>query len=175
MGKVLSRKGKFPIILKPGVSSTGYYLVSLSRNGIGNTLKVHRLVMKAFTLNPLNKPYVNHKDGNKLNNNIENLEWCTHTENAQHMIYVLGILPGTRRDITATEIKCNRCGRVLPIDQFYIRVNKLTLGRCGSCKECECKRAAARSSEYYYHRGGKELSYLRHHKQLKEPTTHDHQ
>lgn len=70
-----------PTICRLGYSSHHFY------NGVGTRCqdKTHRVVAKAFIDNPLNKPCVNHIDGNKLNNHYTNLEWCTHKENVRHM------------------------------------------------------------------------------------------
>lgn len=66
------------------VSDTGYYMISVSQNNKSKPYRVHRLLAQTFISNPHNKPEVNHKDGNKLNNSLGNLEWVTHLENMQH-------------------------------------------------------------------------------------------
>lgn len=59
----------------------GYIITILCKNSIRHTFSVHRLVGKAFIPNPENKPCINHKDENRENNNVENLEWCTYKYN----------------------------------------------------------------------------------------------
>lgn len=76
---VANRKGK---LLKLLVDSAGYVRIRLKQAKI--TPLVHRIVAITFIANPLNKPWVNHKDGNKQNNNASNLEWSTIRENVQH-------------------------------------------------------------------------------------------
>lgn len=68
-------------ILKFGITNKGYYYVNLSKNAKVNRQYVHRLVAQAFIPNPDNLLEVNHKDENPKNNNLENLEWCTHAYN----------------------------------------------------------------------------------------------
>ena len=68
------------IIKKQIKDKDGYLTIQFNKK----IYKVHRLVAQAFIENPYNKNEVNHKDMNKENNNVENLEWCTHLENMQH-------------------------------------------------------------------------------------------
>lgn len=81
-------------ILKPIPRKMSQYItyaqVSLHKNGGTKAFHVHRLVALAFIPNPNSKPQVNHKDGNGLNNNMDNLDWVTGSENSLHAYRVLG-------------------------------------------------------------------------------------
>lgn len=80
------RNVKSKKIVKGYVEKNGYVRVKIENkclNGIIRT-SIHQLVAEAFIPNPLNKPQINHKDGNKMNNNVNNLEWCTASENMIH-------------------------------------------------------------------------------------------
>lgn len=79
------RNSKSGIFLKTYIRRM-YKTVSVRKPGekISTTLYIHRLVSEAFIPNPNNYPQVNHIDGNKLNNNVDNLEWCTCSMNIKH-------------------------------------------------------------------------------------------
>lgn len=87
---------KNEVTLKKVLQSTGYYTVGLSVGGKTKIKSIHRLVAESFIPNPLQKPQVNHKDGVKTNNNVENLEWCTPSENALHA-WKTGLSKSTER------------------------------------------------------------------------------
>lgn len=70
--------------------SKGYLRVTFSLKNIQKRILTHRLVASHFIKNPLDKPCVNHKDGNKFNNSVNNLEWVTYSENEIHSYKKLG-------------------------------------------------------------------------------------
>ncbi|WP_222121748.1 NUMOD4 domain-containing protein [Bacillus thuringiensis] len=73
-------------ILKQQLHDNKYYRITLYHHGKKINQKIHRLVAYAFIDNKGNKPFINHKDGNKLNNHVDNLEWCTNDENMKHAL-----------------------------------------------------------------------------------------
>ena len=83
-GLVRSLKFGKTRILKPGNTGWGYLAVNLCKDGIQKSVKVHRLVANAFLPNPQNLETVNHKDEDKTNNNVSNLEWMTLADNKRY-------------------------------------------------------------------------------------------
>lgn len=75
---------KREVILKPRKSNNGYLYINLYKNSKCKTKRIHRLVAEAFLYNKNKLEQVNHIDGNKLNNNVNNLEWISASDNCKH-------------------------------------------------------------------------------------------
>lgn len=114
----------------------GYELVNLYKDGKQKTFQVHRLVAEAFIPNPENKPTVDHKDRDKLNNSVENLQWATTKEQAMNRDY------NTVRRTRGKKIVCVETGEIfnsqreaaekMHLDQGNIsRVCRGLLNTCG--------------------------------------------
>lgn len=101
-GSVVSRVNNNT--LNPKVNPNGYCVVKLG----SEQLSVHRLVATHFIPNPYQYPQVNHKDGNKLNNHVSNLEWCSAEQNAQHALQT-----GLRSGFVPYDKKLELLNRVL--------------------------------------------------------------
>lgn len=102
LGNDKTRKEK---ILKLTKYNNGYLMVILSKQGKVKHFLVHRLVSEAFIPNPDNLSCVNHKDENKMNNTIQNLEWCDYKYNNNY---------GTRTEKTSKKVLCVETGVVYP-------------------------------------------------------------
>lgn len=129
-------------ILKPVYANNpGYYVVNLTKNGVSKTHYVHILVAKAFIPNPENKSYVNHIDGNKLNNFVENLEWATPHENSQHA-WRIGLVESK----TGT---ANKHSKLTPEQVRYIRDNYKPRDKEFGLEALAKKFKVARSTIYF--------------------------
>lgn len=101
------RKGRFfGKVLRPNINKSGYSYVALFNHSKEKCLVVHRAVAEAFIPNPDKKRTVNHIDGNKQNNCVENLEWATHGENHKHA-YRIGLKTTTDKQ----RENCSKLGK----------------------------------------------------------------
>ena len=115
------KKGK---ILRSNSNWNNYLQVHLSKYGKSKMITIHRLVAQTFIPNPKNLPQINHKDGNKLNNCIDNLEWCTAKENVNHS-WKLGLSkPYQRSKGKLTNYSKSLCKKV---EQYDLQGNLLNV------------------------------------------------
>ena len=121
-------------ILKQWKKDTGYMCIGLAKNGKTKTYLVHRLVLETFKANPNNKPQVNHINEDKTDNRLNNLEWATPKENANH---------GTRNARIVTTHKANgtykKAGKVtsdkLSIPVYCITNNTVYKSACEAARQ----------------------------------------
>ena len=152
LGKVRSLHHKSVKYLKPSVSNTGYERVALW-NGRITKFSVHRLVATHFIPNPLSKEEVNHIDGNKTNNNADNLEWVSRSENQNHAIRT-GLQPVIFNDpshIKAVDM-ISQDGKVITTFHSAAEAERIT-GICHAhiSKCCNGKRTTAGGFRWKFH------------------------
>ena len=129
-GEVISYKQKKPRKMKPSLHRDGYHRVTLYANHNHRLTTIHRLVLQAFKKKPRGKDYANHIDGDKLNNHIDNLEWCTRSENQTHM-WAMGLISIKR----GTDIPCSFCGDNVYRVESAIKASKHKVFYCNvKCK-----------------------------------------
>lgn len=116
-GEIISKWGGWKV-RKPQLNNAGYLYYRFYKNTIRETKFIHRIVAEIFVNNPDNKPYVNHKDGNKTNNHYSNLEWVTASENSIHATHI---------------IKTNKvpdCSGIKRSEDFRNKLSQRMMGNC---------------------------------------------
>ena len=130
-GNVRNKKTKR--ILKSNCVGKGYLAVQLSKNSTRKSFQIHRLIALEFIPNsdPENKTQVNHIDGNKLNNNIDNLEWVTPSENIVHAYEVLNRSPSVPKK-KEEKSKKRITDPILQLDKNLKLINEFTTAKIAS-------------------------------------------
>lgn len=130
-------KGK---LLKLQRDKCGYWRVNLRKNGVNKMFLVHRLVAKAFIPNPNNFPYINHKDENPSNSNVNNLEWCTGQYNVLYGSCQSKITLSKIRKVIQFDMNMNEIHRWNSLKDAAAFINRAqqNISRCcrGKCKSC---------------------------------------
>lgn len=114
------------VVTRSKTNSSGYLNILFQVNNISKHQYIHRLVAEAFVANYENKEYVNHIDGNKLNNHHSNLEWCTVKENINHAIK-MGLNKQTHACKKVIDVKSGKVYASAKMASFAIGMKSGTL------------------------------------------------
>ena len=146
-------------VLKPQINKrNGYVYQMLYKNGKEKLLRVHRLVAMAFLPNPNNLPQVNHKDGNKQNNSVDNLEWCEQSYNMKHA-FKTGLEKPSEKQKAAVrktnEKKRKRVVRTMgdeknEYESATVAARKNNVGISTICRYCNKKRMPKDGASWQY-------------------------
>lgn len=126
LGRLMGN-GKSKKIIKLFVNVKGYYRYHSTFHK--KNFSIHRLVAESFIPNPDSKPQVNHIDGNRLNNEVSNLEWCTASENQIHCSKIGLRLPSEKQRLAAKAQGENMGKRVVQYDLLGNKLNEFQSGR----------------------------------------------
>ena len=130
-------------LMKPMDNGWGYLFVELRKNGEGKVKTIHRLVAEAFIPNPDNLPCINHKDENKTNNRVDNLEFCTYEYNTNY-----GTSNERRAKKLAKPVICIETGIFFSSAMEAERQTEISNGNIKSC--CKGKRKTASGYHWKY-------------------------
>ena len=144
LGRIRSHKGH---ILTAGINTHGYLQVKVGKKEQQKIIRIHRAIAEAFIPNPENKPYINHKDGNKLNNSIDNLEWCTPSENILHSIYVLGENKRSQIDNLVHITKKVMC---IETKEIFNSIKEASNNRSEACNISRCCKGLRKTCRGYH-------------------------
>lgn len=109
-----------------GLICCGYHYVGLAKEGVRKNYRVHRLVAMTFIPNPNNLPIINHKDENRLNNSVDNLEWCTQKYNANYGNARKKLSESLTKNRGVKVVQKNREGQVIAEYKSIIEASRAT-------------------------------------------------
>ena len=130
-------------ILKPGKNRKGYLRVCICEKGKKKNMTIHRLVCEAFLQNPLNLPQINHRNENKTDNRIENLEYCTAKYNSN-----FGTRTKRLSKSQSKSVKCLETGKIYTSLMEIGRKFGFSIGNICEC--CNGKRKSAYGFHWQY-------------------------
>lgn len=149
LGNVKSLKYGKERILKPKKDVGGYLRVTLCKEGKLKHYKIHRLVAEAFIVNPNNLPQLNHKDEDKTNNRVENLEWCTHFYNNNYGTRnQRSVESNTNHPNKSKQVMCLETGKIYPSTHQVERELGYNRGNISKCCTGRYKQAYGYTWKY---------------------------